>query len=158
MSTHHMVKEHTAHEEAFFRELKNLVPILQELSKKCFIVWLHQYPTQDFFGATGANNVDVHASKIWHYNRETNRILRCDQSNFHSWISNNKSISRRNGGIPVWDSGSPLVEEYIRSCLIQKRQDAFYKSYFDCTDYIHPGLSAMTDITQILYNYLLPRD
>lgn len=58
----------------------------------------------------------------------------------------------------MWNSASPIVEEYIRSCIINGRQDNYLKSYFDCTDYIHPGTSALTDTIQLLYNLVLPTE
>ena len=59
----------------------------------------------------------------------------------------------------IWDSGNPSAEEYVRSCLIFKRQDFHVKkekleAYFNCFDYIHTGYAALSQVTQILLNGL----
>lgn len=69
-------KHHDAHEDVFFRKLEEFVPVLQNISKRCPIVWLNQYPTQEFFARNHEHNTDVHSAKLLHYNRIANRILR----------------------------------------------------------------------------------
>lgn len=57
--------------------------------------------------------------------------------------------------IPFWSSGSPIVEEYIRSCLMNQRLDqgsVMFRNFFECDDYIHPGLSGLTDVVQLFFN------
>lgn len=76
ISAHHMLQGHRAHENAYFKQLKKLVKILQELSKNCRIIWLNQYPTRELYGESNAHNTDVHASKIWHYNQQADKILK----------------------------------------------------------------------------------
>ena len=65
-------------------------------------------------------------------------------------------FSSSKSGIKVWNSASVLVEEYIRSCAINRHHDGGFKRYFACGDYIHPGTSATSDMIQILYNHWLP--
>ena len=62
----------------------------------------------------------------------------------------------------IWDSCSPIVEEYIRGCsLLSRRKTRIqenwagprpYDGYFNCYDYIHPGYVAVSQMTQILLN------
>ena len=64
----------------------------------------------------------------------------------------------------IWDSGNPIVEEYIRGCSLlnrwRSRIDEYwgmsrpYDGYFICNDYIHPGYVALSQLTQILLNCL----
>ena len=70
-----MLKERQARDNAFFTHLKEMVPFLTKLSKNCQVIWLNQFPTLEFYGGTDSANTDVHEGKIWHYNREINRIL-----------------------------------------------------------------------------------
>jgi hypothetical protein len=61
----------------------------------------------------------------------------------------------RKSGVTLWNSGSPLVEEYIRSCIVLERADNwkssknFGLSYFNCLDYVHPGYVAVSEILQL---------
>lgn len=72
-----MLKDYPdAHEDVFFTKLHELVPVLQNVSKYCQVIWLNQYPTNEFFGDNKAHNTDVHSQKLWHYNRVVNKILR----------------------------------------------------------------------------------
>lgn len=71
-----MLKENMVFERVFFEALIQLVPILQEISKNCQIIWLNQYPTQELYGNITSHNTDVHASKIWHYNQGAEKILK----------------------------------------------------------------------------------
>lgn len=71
-----MLRAHKYHEEVFFEYLKKLVPILQAISKKCQVIWLNQYPTQELYGGSGEHSTDVHALKIWGYNQVAEKILR----------------------------------------------------------------------------------
>lgn len=76
-----MLQKHPdAHEDVYFKKLKQLVPLLQNISKYSQVIWLNQYPTLEFFGKNDADNTDVHSQKIVHYNREANKILRCHQA------------------------------------------------------------------------------
>jgi hypothetical protein len=65
-------------------------------------------------------------------------------------------------GIRIWDSGNPLVEEYIRSCFILERDEphssrTYDSFYFNCNDFIHTGYSALSQATQIIFNYICIR-
>ena len=76
-------------------------------------------------------------------------------------ISAGSSNSSR---VEIWDSGNPLVEEYVRSCVIHRRYEGrktspglltlkYYSSaYSNCMDHVHIGYSALSQITQLLYN------
>lgn len=56
----------------------------------------------------------------------------------------------RNSGVILWESGNYLVEEYLRSCVLQERADLKYfgNAYFNCLDYVHPGYSALSHAIQ----------
>ncbi len=47
-----------------------------------------------------------------------------------------------------------MVEEYIRSCLIQMRRDVEFarKPYFICPDLLHPGYAAQYFSLQLFLN------
>jgi hypothetical protein len=80
-------------------------------------------------------------------------------------ISAGSSSSSR---VEIWDSGNPLVEEYVRSCVIYRRYEVrktssktspglltlkYYSgAYRNCMDHVHIGYSALSQITQLLYN------
>ena len=60
----------------------------------------------------------------------------------------------------IWDSSNLLVEEYIRGCLLVSERVQYEAylftlpdhSYTDCHDYTHPGYSALSQATQLLFN------
>lgn len=66
--------------------------------------------------------------------------------------------------VQMWDSGNRLVEEYIRSCDQFKRYERQKMSrgllkmkfsssaYRNCQDSVHTGYSALSQITQLLFN------
>jgi hypothetical protein len=70
--------------------------------------------------------------------------------------------------VEIWDSGNPLVEEYVRSCVIYRRYEVrktssktspglltlkYYSgAYRNCMDHVHVGYSVLSQITQLLYN------
>ena len=80
-------------------------------------------------------------------------------------ISASSSNSSR---VEIWDSGNPLVEEYVRSCVIHRRYEGrktssktspglltlnYYSgAYRNCRSDVHAGYSALSQITQLLYN------
>jgi hypothetical protein len=47
-----------------------------------------------------------------------------------------------------------MVDEYIRSCHIQKRNDLEFtgKAYFSCPDLVHPGYVAQFYAEQLFIN------
>jgi hypothetical protein len=64
----------------------------------------------------------------------------------------------------IWDSSDDLVEEYIRGCAYLNRKEKklfgehmlidYAFSYFNCGDYIHPGYSALSEATYLLFSDL----
>ncbi len=62
-------------------------------------------------------------------------------------------IKLRNNGVILWESGNHLVEEYLRSCVLQQRADLKYfgNAYFNCLDYVHPGYSALSLVLQFFF-------
>jgi hypothetical protein len=59
----------------------------------------------------------------------------------------------------IWDSSNSWVEEYIRGCLLYQRIEfgEYYSvdpdhSYINCLDFTHPGYSALSPATQLLFN------
>lgn len=74
---HHMLKRHKdAHEDVYFAKLRELVPVLQNVSQYCKIIWLTMHPTLEIYGQRKSDNTDVHSLKIWHYNQVTYTVLK----------------------------------------------------------------------------------
>ena len=58
----------------------------------------------------------------------------------------------------MWDSFTPAIEEYIRSCSLSRylRQDR--REYLNCRDFIHPGFGMLSLATQLIANYVCNGD
>ncbi|XP_046640977.1 N-acetylneuraminate 9-O-acetyltransferase-like isoform X2 [Daphnia pulicaria] len=149
MALWHMLRvQHRYYEE----KLTELAPVLAQLSNVTRVIWLNQYPTIASSGANISPNTQIHSKKIHIYNTSVRRILLGDQ----------KGGNRSN--VQIWDSGNRLVEEYIRSCDQFKRYErqkitrALLKmkfcssAYRNCQDSVHTGYSALSQITQLLFN------
>ncbi len=65
-------------------------------------------------------------------------------------------IFRSEKTVSIWDSSNPLVEEYVRSCIVYPLREAvkgtFSLQYTACEDYIHSGNAALSQATQLLIN------
>ena len=71
-----MLSANKYHEETYFSKLEELAPMLKELSTTCYILWLSQYPTLEFFGPKNWPNSEVHSGKIFEYTLRADRIIR----------------------------------------------------------------------------------
>ncbi|XP_057380106.1 uncharacterized protein LOC130702455 [Daphnia carinata] len=150
MTLWHMHNEHEANYRLYQSKLSELAPHLGQLANVSQVIWLHQYTSLDFYGGIRASNTAIFAEKIDSYNKITRRIMK----SLHS-------------GIRVWDSSNALVEEYIRSCTIIKRDEKEKKiypigphhayAYFSCLDCVHTGYAALSQATQLLFNDICNR-
>ena len=60
-----------------FKEgILRLKPSLERLAQKTTVVWLQQYPAIDLYGATNADNTDIHNQKIFQYNERVKKMFR----------------------------------------------------------------------------------
>ena len=120
-----------------------LLSVLKRLHRRrpaIRIVWLNQPPTIDwifFKHEMYVRPFTIHSDKIERYNRVVRQVLEENGSHL----------------VAFWDSSNRVVEEYVRSCSVAERTASqWIDTWMDCTDYIHPGYSAMTQTTQILIN------
>ncbi|EFX67818.1 hypothetical protein DAPPUDRAFT_330622 [Daphnia pulex] len=149
METHHMLVRNGNDHRLFRKKLSQLGTILGQLAESSQVIWLNQYPIVELYGPTLGHNTDIHSAKVHQYNEVSRQTL------------------QNYSGIRIWDSGNPLAEEYIRSCVIFPERDerrTFYlesdkpfnpitsKPYVNCLDFIHTGSVALAQATQILYN------
>jgi hypothetical protein len=160
----------------YLKRLMELGPILNQLSNFSEIIWLNQYPTAQFYGGMpygGANDSDIIVSdKLYHYNEDIRHILELvdEIGTFYTGIDCNlifliADVCRDSGKMRIWDSSNPVAEEYVRACTLIRRGHfgpSPYKdpdhSYIDCNDYIHTGYSALSQATQLLYNYICSKN
>ncbi|KAK4006652.1 hypothetical protein OUZ56_011810 [Daphnia magna] len=70
-----------------------------------------------------------------------------------------QKIFRNQSNLVIWDSSNTFVEEYIRGCEILERMQFGPvnildpgASFINCQDSVHPGYSALSQATRILYN------
>ncbi|KAK4010374.1 hypothetical protein OUZ56_019520 [Daphnia magna] len=146
MTAWHMLQGYGADYQLYQKKISELGPLLGQLANVSQVIWLHQYPSVDFYGGIRASNTDIVSEKIYGYNKITRKIL--------------ESLRTR---IRIWDSSNPLVEEYTRDCTILKRDEKakigdpsvpmdYASAYFNCDDYIHTGYAALSQATQLLFN------
>ena len=117
--------------------LKELKPILQQLSNITRIVWLIQAPGPRLVIKRLSQPF---SAKIPEYNKRVRTILKsvyiiiykCD-----NFINNFRCILHRGSGVVIWDSNVPLGMEYSRSCAHNYRLNAYINH--DCRDEIHHG-------------------
>jgi hypothetical protein len=123
------------------------------------------------------SDYSITPEKINFYNKAVRRILlpAWVMSLIHDSITNDLMLmyhiisagSSSSSRVEIWDSGNPLVEEYVRSCAIHRRYEERMTSsktspglltlkysgpYCNCMDHVHIGYSALSQITQLLYN------
>ncbi len=60
--------------------------------------------------------------------------------------------------VRIWDSSNPLAEEYVRACAFSQRAQYASidpaNSFVNCNDYTHIGYKALSQSTQLLFNYI----
>ncbi len=72
-------------------------------------------------------------------------------------------VFRNHSKIRIWESSNALAEEYVRGCLLLKRDSSGFilfsqpsvvnsKPFINCRDFVHTGTVAITQATQILFN------
>lgn len=71
-----MLKIHGADFKLYRKNLVELGPILNQLSQVSKVIWLDQYPTIDFYGASHADNTYIHSLKVHQYNEAVHRNLK----------------------------------------------------------------------------------
>ncbi|KZS12572.1 Uncharacterized protein APZ42_022703 [Daphnia magna] len=142
----HIVRIHSQEEYTVYQEnLKDISPVLSQLTNNSRVIWLNQYPMLTFYEGMpygGASNLDIILSE-----------------NAHRYNEAIRSILANRSSVRIWDSSNPLAEEYVRSCTLIRRGHSKFAlsedpdhSFIDCEDYIHTGYSALSLATQLLFN------
>jgi hypothetical protein len=84
-------------------------------------------------------------------------------------IFNYKYLFRNHSKIIIWDSSNSLSEEYVRGCLLYKRDSSGFilyskpsvvtnKPFLNCKDFVHTGSVVLNQATQILFNNICNRE
>jgi len=69
----------------------------------------------------------------------------------------------RDTRVVIWDTVNSIVEEYLRACTLTKdeRRDNEHvdkervdNGYFNCKDFIHPGMGALSIATQLIISHI----
>jgi hypothetical protein len=76
IEVHHMLKKNDSDFQHYQNNLLELGPVLQNLAKVSKVIWLHQYPTIDFYGNTHAKNTIIHSAKVHQYNEAVQKIFK----------------------------------------------------------------------------------
>lgn len=63
-----MLPQYDVNFNFYQNKIMQLVPILVQLAEITNIIWLSQYPTNEFFGKNEAYNSFVYSEKIYSYN------------------------------------------------------------------------------------------
>ncbi|XP_057369407.1 uncharacterized protein LOC130690408 [Daphnia carinata] len=144
MALHHMKPINGTNHQIYQKKLKELAPELGRLANVTHVIWLNQYSIDETF-KTGAGQLRYHTEKLHNYNKAARRVFR-----------------NENKHIRIWDSKDPLVDEYIRSCFVLKRNEVLHPAkrpylfqetfYENCRDSIHTGSSALLLATNLFYN------
>lgn len=76
MAVHHMLQQNSANFELYKEMLKKLATIIATFPTSSHVIWMNQYPTNEFYGDSNAFNTEINSEKINHYNKAVLQIFK----------------------------------------------------------------------------------
>jgi len=135
--------------------LKRLVPLLQALTSKTLIIWLHQYPIIENHNKPALHN-NPSNRKYHRYNELARRLLKYAANVIIKHRSFAKTfLLNRDSGVIYWETMFQMSKEYIRSCALNDRNQV--SNYRSCYDFIHTGYTVVDRGSQVLFNAMCNR-